>query len=118
MAFSQANRSWPVAGFGGVWGRVRLNAASASDAIPATRKMYRWAIDAAAPLSAVSLSPSALPNHVENPTSDIAGTLVQSTRMKMNGQEATIHPIVPHTRTGPNCRVGSLRLANAIEFVI
>ena len=36
----------------------------------------------------------------------------------MNGQDAAIQPIVPHTRTGPNCRAGSFRLANAIELVI
>ena len=36
----------------------------------------------------------------------------------MNGQHAAIQPIVPHTRTGPNCRAGSFRLAKAIELVI
>ena len=77
--------------------------------------MYRFAPIAGSPSSDV---PSAVPSQSTNPTSRIAGTCAQSTRMKMNGQRAAIQPIVPHTRTGPNSRAGSLRLANAIELVI
>ena len=62
--------------------------------------------------------PSAVPSQSTKPTSPMPGTFAQSTRMKMNGHDATIHPIVPHTRTGPNSRAGSFRLANAIELVI
>src|SRR4051812_7639873 len=116
MALSQARESAPDrAGLGGVCGSTRLNAARASEAIPATRKMYRWAVSASAPVLDV---PRASPNQVTNPTSPRAGTFDQSTRMKMNGQLAAIHPIVPQTRTGPNWRDGSLRLAKAIELVI
>src|SRR5215210_1457440 len=115
IALSQARESSPVAGFGGVCGSVRLNAASANDARAAARKTYRWASNAASPCFEV---PRAVPSQSINPPVGFCATAAQSTRMKMNGQEAAIHPIVPHTRTGPNFLAGSRRLANAIELVI
>ena len=86
-----------VAGFGGVWGKPRLNAANISDAIPATMKIDRFTSMAAPPSSDV---PSALPIQVVKPTFPIAGTLAQSIRIKMNGHDAAIQPMVPQTRTG------------------
>src|SRR5262245_61770589 len=115
-ALSVASASSPeVAGFGGVCGSVGLIAASTNDASPATKKMYRCAADAATPSFDV---PSASPSHLIGPTSPMLGTADQFTRMKMNGQLATIQPMVPQTRTGPNSRAGSRRLANAIELVM
>src|SRR5262249_52764311 len=105
----------PVAGLGGVCGSAGLIAARARAAMPATRKIYRWAADASAPAFEV---PSMSPIQVKSPPSPNAGTRAQSIRMKMNGQDAAIQPIVPHTRTGRNSGAGSLRLAKAIELVI
>src|SRR5262245_16769119 len=114
-ALRVASASSPVAGLGGVCGRNGLIAASTNDASAATRKMYRWAADASAPSLDV---PRAVPSQLTNPTSPMAGTFAQFTRMKMNGQLATIHPMVPQTRTGPHSRAGSFRWLNAIELVI
>src|SRR5204863_9657893 len=47
-----------------------------------------------------------------------AFTLSQSTRIKVNGHAARIHPIVPPALTKPNSFFASFILANAIEFVI
>src|SRR5262245_29400124 len=115
-ALSVANEPSPgAAGLGGVCGNIGLIAARTNDAIPATRKMYRCAVEASSPSFDV---PSTFPSHSPNPTSPIEGTFAQVTRRKMNGHDATIHPMVPQTRTGPNSRAGSLRLANAIELVM
>ena len=96
------------AGFGGVCGRARLIAARTNDASPATRKMY--ALQVHRERRPPTEVPSAVPIQLTNPTSPIAGTAAQFTRMKMNGQLAAIQPMVPHTRTGPNSRAGSRRL--------
>ncbi len=46
--------------------------------------------------------PSAWPSQSTNPfVSAIGGTLVQSIRMKTNGQAAAIQPMVPHRRMNP-----------------
>jgi hypothetical protein len=114
-ALTHASAPSPVAGLGGVCGSSGLIAARINDAAPATRKMYRCAADASAPAFDV---PSAAPSQSTKPTSPSFGTADQFTRMKMNGHDATIHPIVPHIRTGPNSRAGSFRWVNAIELVI
>ena len=88
-AFSQATLSMPSTSLrGGVWGSVRLNAASTREMIPATMKTH---LVSDAP--AFSLS------------------------RKMKGQLTTIQPIVPPMRTKPKSLAGSLRLAKASEFV-
>src|SRR5688572_1717471 len=114
-AFSDASASSPVAGLGGVCGSVGEIAASTNDDNPATRKMYRCAVDASSPSFDV---PSAVPSQSTNPDVCLAATASQFTRMKMNGHDATIQPMVPQTRTGPNSRAGSFRLANAMELVM
>ena len=62
--------------------------------------------------------PSIVPIQSTAPVVCFFATASQSTSRKMNGHDAAIHPIVPQTRTGPNSRVGSFKLANAIELVI
>src|SRR5262245_10775701 len=110
-----ASGSAPLSVLGWVCGSNGLSAARTNEASAATRKMYRLAADASAPSLDV---PRAVPSQLTNPTSPMAGTFAQLTRMKMNGQLATIHPMVPQTRTGPHSRAGSFRWLNAIELVI
>src|SRR5262245_1092783 len=115
-ASSQANWLSPaVAGLGGVCGKNRLNAASASDANPATVNVKVVACTSAGPVFDV---PSAAPSHSMNGTLPKAGTFAQSTSRSTNGQLAAIHPIVPHKRTRPKSFCGSWTLAKAIELVI
>src|SRR5690349_6113725 len=100
---------------GGVCGRSRQKAASASDAIPETRNVPVRAASIAGPVLSVE---SALPSQGTNPPAcAIAGTCAQSIGMKMNGQLAAIQPIVPQSRTNPNSFLGSWRLAKAIALV-
>src|SRR5579883_3473664 len=96
IAFNHASESpAEAAGFGGVCGRVRLYPARTSDATPDTRKMYRFAAEASAPVFEVAKT---VPSQSPNESEPKSGTRAQSTRMKMNGHDAAIQPIVPHTR--------------------
>src|SRR5437868_2271194 len=112
---SNGAKASPAAGTGGVCGRVRLNAARASEAIPATVKVLASANAIASPVLSV---PSAVPSQeMKPPAWSIDGTLAQSIGMKMNGQLAAIQPIVPQTRMAPKSFWASLILANTIALV-
>ena len=104
-----------AATFGALFGSTRLNAASASEASPATIKVHFVAAFAASPDSGFA---SALPNQSTKPTGFAASTAAQFTKINVNGHAARIHPIVPPTRTTPNSFSGFFMLAKAIEFVI
>ena len=101
--------------FGAVRGRVRLNAASASDARPDTTNVHRVAALAASPVSGLA---SAVPSQLTNPCGCAASTAAQFTKMNVNGHAARIQPIVPPMRTMPNSLSAFFMLANAIELVI
>src|SRR5438874_5596028 len=93
---SQGANASPAFVAGGVCGRVRLNAARASDAIPATVKVLASAADIASPVLSV---PSAVPTQgMIPPAWPGEGTLAQSIGMNTNGQATAIQPIVPQTR--------------------
>ena len=47
----------------------------------------------------------------------ISATFDCAPSKKINGHDTTIHPMVPPMRTSPKSFAGSLRLANASEFV-
>ena len=116
IASSQASLATPAsAGLGGVWGRVRLNAARISEAAPATMKTQVVSCCKASP---VRPEPRAVPSQFCRPWGWAALTLAQSTRMKVNGQAARIQPIVPPMRTIPNSFCASFMWAKAIELVI
>src|SRR5579883_413965 len=97
---SQGANASPPAGAGGVCGRVRLKAASTSDATPETRNVLVKASCIAPPVFGVA---RAVPSHETNPPAcAIDGTFAQSIGMKTNGQATAIQPIVPKTRMVPN----------------
>ena len=116
IASSQANfRCAGLGRRGGVCGSVRLNAASRSEATPATMKVHVVPAWRAGP---VKPDASTVPTQSTMPWGFAACTLSQSTRMKVNGQAARIHPIVPPMRTIPNSFCASFICAKAIELVI
>src|SRR5580765_6632050 len=96
-------------------GSVRLYAASASEARPATTKVQRVAALAASPVNGLA---SAVPIQLTKPAGAAASTAGQLTKMNVNGQAARIHPIVPPMRTRPNSLSAFFMFANAIELVI
>ena len=100
---------------GGVGGSTKLNAASASDAIPATP--YVQAV-AAFNFSPVNPEPSTVPSQATSPCAFAARTWSQSTRIKVNGHAARIQPMVPPMRTRPNSFCASFKLAKAMEFTM
>src|ERR1041384_3134596 len=79
--------------FGGVCGSKKQNPARTSDTTPATVKVLVSAASIAGPVFKVD---NAVPSHfTKPPASLIVGTFAQSIGMKINGQLAAIHPIVP-----------------------
>src|SRR5262249_41480199 len=112
---SQGAKASPATAAGGVWGKVRLKAANARDATPATRKVLVKASCIAVPVFGVA---SALPSQEANPPAcSIDGTFAQSIGMNTNGQATAIQPIVPQTRIVPKSFCGSLTLAKTIALV-
>jgi hypothetical protein len=99
----------------GASGRIKLNAASPSEARPATMNVHRAAALAASPVSGLA---SAVLSQFTRPVVCAASTAGQLTKMSVNGQAARIHPIVPPMRTMPNSLSGFFMLAKAIELVI
>ena len=104
-----------AAGFFAVRGRVRLKAARTSEMPPATTKFHLVAAFSASP---VRPDLSTMSNHAAMPCGFAASTFAQSTRMKVKGHAARIHPRVPPMRTRPNSLSGLRILAKAIELVI
>src|SRR5207248_2807725 len=74
--------------FGGVCGKVRLNAANANEMMAATRKIQR-----------------------------ISVTVEFALSRKISGHDTTIQPTVPPIRTSPKSLAGSFRWANATALV-
>src|SRR5437899_12635985 len=95
MASNGANFS-PSPFFGGVWGSKKQNPASTSDTTAATVNVLVSAASIAGPVFNVD---NAVPSHFTKPPASLMlGTFAQSIGMKINGQLAAIHPIVPQTR--------------------
>jgi hypothetical protein len=106
IASSQAKLSPDSDGFGGVCGRVRLNAASSKEAMPAATYVWLTPLMKSSPVFGVL---KAVLSQVFSQTIQVASvcwaitesTRDQSVRMKTNGRLAAIQPIVPQSRTLP-----------------